>query len=341
MSEIKERNNDELMIPPELNIELAKPEYLDDGLLELQPYDTRRFMIGNDRYYFKVDEETGEPSELAASVTTIKNMFYKGFDLSQWKINSFPTHEHYKMFMNAAADYGTFVHMMCARLAIIGELNLDLIDMELEVFVEERGLRYNPYFNIGDARRRAKKAVLSFCQFIKDRNVTILGVEWCLVSKEGYGGAIDFYVELDWKNGRKRSIVDLKTGKPNNEHAIQQFAYEKMLVEHGAPVDMVFTLHPTDYKDNVPKYTLKNYTDSTELAEIWLDILELYKKHKKPPEAFMSLVGVAKIKDFNPDDNIVFTDAIELMSKKLLDLLEEEEHEPVPQDDIDLDLITM
>lgn len=338
MSGIKERQ--EIFIPDEFNVEVAKSEYVDEYLLEVQPYEVRRFMMGNDRYYFKIDQETGEPSDLCASVTTIKSNAHNGFDLSAWKIDNFRDNIEYKEFMRAKADYGTFVHILCARLAILGSLDLDNIDLELEMYVAEKELTNNRYFNVYEAKIGAKKAVLSFCQFCKDKNVRFLGVEWVLVSKEGYGGAIDYYVELDFNGGRKKAIVDLKTGKRNNEHAIQQWAYYDMVKEHDIDVDLIFTLHPKDYKDGTPKYDLCNHTKNEEAHDDWLDALSTFKRKFKGPSTFMSLKGSAKLDEFDALDNIIFTEPIELMSKKVLDMLDEEDHEPIMDEDISLEDIS-
>lgn len=307
---IKDKNDN---IKREIELEFVKPDFFNDKVLTPQPYTVRRFNAGGNRFYIKQDEK-GEYGEPVPSVTTIKNMCYKGYDLTKWKLDNFSSYNDYQNFMNFTSDQGTLIHILVATLARDGKIDYTDVSLIIDSFILENNLSLNNWFNRRDLTTKCYKALLGFAQWVIEKNVTFLAIEWCLVSEKGYGGALDFYTELDYNGSRKRAIVDFKSGKPTDEHALQQWAYKEMLEEHNYPVDMIFTLHDKDFNGSKPTYRFINYTKSVEMLEAWERALADFKSRNIKPKEVTVFQGEINLSDFAPDNNILFIDPIEFVT---------------------------
>ena len=203
------------------------------------------------------------------------------------------------------AHYGTFLHVECADLMINGTYDLDKLSSKLQIYLTTHNLPQS-HLSWTD---ELKKDILSFGQFVIDRNVKPLAIEICLWHpRDKYAGALDIVCSMDFNKKRINAIVDIKSGRKGfyESHEIQLHAYLDMWKIHfpDTVIDKVFNWSPKSFR-KAPTYNLKDQTDS--------------KNAQKLPH----LVEIARIEDDKRDNKVTVVGGVIDLVKGLAGNIEE------------------
>lgn len=242
-------------LPDGMTMEEVKALYFSETAL-VEPKDTLYRIDGHGRrYYYKLHKK--KPTFYISATDMIGSTLPKGYGFHEWLKNESRQDSQYKRDSRAA--YGTLDHIECARYAIENKYDLDEIGSIVSSYAFMKG--YGEL--IEEWRFELAKAVLSFAAFIEERNVEFIGIEIGLASdKMGVAGTIDYVVELDWNGGRKRAIIDKKTGEFWESSIVQLEIYDRIWKENfpNYEIDLLFNYGSTDWRSS-PTFRLKNQTD--------------------------------------------------------------------------------
>jgi len=266
-----------------VTLEQLSSIFFDVTNLKSQPSSLYRLDSSGHRYYYRFDEND-EPVFYTSVTTMIRNTLPTSPHLIKWLIDK--GGDSGKEEASERAHYGTFLHIECAELMISGKYDLDKLQGKLQVYL----LTHNIPYDRVSWTEELKKDILSFGQFIIDRNVKPLAIEICLWHPTNYyAGAIDIVCSMDFNKKRINAIVDIKSGRKGfyESHEIQLHAYLDMWKIHfpDTIIDKVFNWSPKAFR-KTPTYNLKDQTDS--------------RNAKKLPY----LVELARIEDAKRDNRI-------------------------------------
>lgn len=278
--------------------------FFDLEKMKYQPEPMYRLDSSGHRYYYRF--ENNEPVFYTSVTTLIKNTLPTSPQLIQWLISKGGDG---KDEAEERANYGTFLHTECALLLMNGKYNLDELADKLRAFLQANNI---PLDRIKWADE-LKKDVLSFAQFIIDRNVKPLAIEQILWHPtDGYAGAIDLACEMDieekgffgevYASGtnkgqpkeskrttRVRAIIDIKSGRKGfyESHEVQLRAYSEMWNIHfpDLPIQKVMNFSPKEWRTSA-SYNLKDQTDSVNATKL------------------PNLVALAKVEDSKRDNKV-------------------------------------
>ena len=247
-----------------MNIYEIQPDYCNEAIIK--PKKLKRVEIGNNRFYR--NETT---NLLCSSVTTV---LHKTMPTSPFLVKWYADLglEKAKQVMNDKANYGTLMHCLFTQYLLTKVIDFD---NDLIGYLE---------FNKIDIAKidilELKKDVLSFIQFIKEKNVTPIAIEYPVINNY-FAGTIDLICEMDFNGKRVIAIVDYKSGKKGfyDSHRVQLHAYKNILEETtDIKIDMLFNFAPKDWRITEtikPTYDLENQSNVLYTKQ-WLLYSELY-----------------------------------------------------------------
>jgi len=247
-----------------MNIYQVEPDYCDEAIIK--PQKLERIEISNNRYY-----KHPETSKLCSSVTTV---LHKMMPTSPFLLKWYADlgMEKAKQIMNEKAKYGTLMHCLFTQYLLTKQVNF-LIDLDNYCEFNKIDItKINTY--------ELKKDLLSFIQFVKDKNVIPIAIEYPTIN-EYFAGTIDLICELDFNGKRVTAIVDYKSGKNGffDSHRVQLHAYKNLLEQTtDISVQMVFNFAPKDWRvtsELKPTYNLENQSDILYTKQ-WFLYGELY-----------------------------------------------------------------
>lgn len=172
--------------------------------------DTKQINYLDNRYY------TNDGKTFFPSVTTILDVYPKGFGFNQWLKD---VGSNAEQIAERAASTGSAVHDACDRLNK---------GMELKWATEQgRGI-----YSIEEWQM-----ILRYAEFWKTTDAELVCSETNFCSPElGFGGTLDIVAMI---NG-KRWLLDIKTSNYiHTSHELQLSAYAKLWDEHNPPIDHV------------------------------------------------------------------------------------------------------
>lgn len=290
--------------------EILSPEYRDAGSVKL-PTVYRHSGYG-ERYYF---QHIGDDVVFLPSCTTI---IKKTLPTSPGILKKHQElGDRYYDWLMQKADYGTFLHLQFAEYLRNMEYNFDALNVNREVFQDERGLMYNTQ-NWTDS---AKRDLLCLVNFVQMYNVKPLYVEQPITYYSGsmeqprFGSVVDLICEMDYeekgffgevyKTGENKGMpketkrvrrvvaaIDLKSGKNGfwDDHAIQLKMYQIALQQSGVEVEKLFNIAPTDWRET-PTFKIKDQTNEVSSREIHL-IMQLYfARYYREPSSQLEITG--------------------------------------------------
>lgn len=159
-----------------------------------------------------------------------------------------------------AALYGTLLHLLIEDFVALENYSKTMMEAKIDEFVGRHAMEHNAR----SWHRELKNDMLSFAQFAFERNIDVIASEqW--VKKDvnefgGIAGTVDLELILDWSRGRRKAILDIKSGKKGfyPSHELQLCLYKEVLSD---PELLIFNWAPNNW-DLKPTYKLKNQTDS-------------------------------------------------------------------------------
>lgn len=171
-------------------------------------------------------------------------------------------------YMGILADFGTCAHILLGEFTKNGHLTTEAFDDQVNAFIIAQGI--DPQSKLGGMIYEAQlKTLASFMQFLYDKEAQILAVEIpCCCPNFRVATQIDLVVEMKFNKSAVTAAINLKTGlNPSKFHelqlAMEKYLYEQTYKGLGLSLDMIFGLHPSDWKEK-PTYTLKNYSATYE-----------------------------------------------------------------------------
>lgn len=250
-------------LAPGLTAEEMKAIYFDSDALKEPPYKIFRMDDSGHRLYYRF---VGREPVFYPSVTTLIRMTTPTSPfLVKWMVENGDAATEKR---DMAAAYGTFMHIQYERLIILRTYDLDKAGVVLREYMERENIPDKYYF---EWLPRIRKDILAFAQFVMDYHVKPLAVEISLVSEAGFAGCIDLPCEMTVKGQTFRAIIDFKSGRNGfyEDYELQLGLYRMMWNENfpEQPIERIFNFAPKDWRKS-PSYTLKEQTDSVNLAKL-------------------------------------------------------------------------
>lgn len=339
--------------------EQMKALYFNATQLREPSYRLWQLNTNGNRYYYSVDETTGEPTFYPSVTTILHNVMPENKFLTEWKLSL--GKDEALAYTMERANYGTFVHGQLAQLMISRRYDLDGVRDEMTKFVEREKL---PLGFVDAHEDEAKADIKAFAKWMKDYDVRPYAVEVSLFSPAyGYAGMIDcvcnmreFSKEDELKavekaNGDEKklakvaekfssridAIVDFKSGKKcfYDEYKLQLELYRMMWNENfpDKSIERIFNIAPKDWTKTAkkaPSYTFEEQTGDEELAKIPA-LLELYRLSDKDERKVCVVSGMIDL-DSDKDDNVAVYTLAELVKnankEKAQDEATDEEEDP-------------
>jgi hypothetical protein len=296
-----------------LNFELVDTFYRHESIVERPTI--YRVNTGAGRLYYKF--ESGVPVFYLSLTTLIKAVLPTEEHLIKWIADM--GFEESKQYAKERADYGTAMHILCAELLRNGVVNLDQVEQTYPEWA-------------GDL----KHDLIAFARFVKEKNVKPLALEIVLVSRRGYGTAIDIVCEMDdlvkasvgvYKTGPRKGqpkegkvtqritgIVNLKSGRKgfhaDNELQLEfeRFLWNENYPEHA--VHKIFNWAPKQ-PAGYPNYSLVDQTGKVDPHDFkaYLMLIETKLKRKKPVMKLypttLSLGELPEVKTVSLDEYVI------------------------------------
>lgn len=248
--------------------------------LKSSPIDTKTNDLSNGRWYCNNAKEEKEKVYIP-SVTTILNAISKGKGFDMWLGNAL-SYKHAMDYANEAADIGSIVHAYCYRLIMGEKVNTkeDYLDADNNRIIK--------------VDNRVTKRLQGFMDFFKDHKPIPIATELSLYNpakdKDGeiifnWAGQVDDVMLIN----DKRIMLDIKTGKEHQSHALQLTAYQLLWESlfNDEPIHELWGLYlPENYVKKSYKIVKYKYNPG-----MWLNVYELWiwqnmKKNKKPAPVF-------------------------------------------------------
>lgn len=244
-----------------LEEESTKTFWSGEGVISPDIY---RLEKQNFRWYYRPHE----PVVWYQSITTwLKQVMPTAYFLEKWyRENEL---EWLNERLHYSSHFGTFEHIMMALLLNHGSIDLKKIDIAVDVYWKINEIEPSKLVEeLGTKEQwisRIKNDLLCIVAFIQERNFEAIAIEWigCYDGSEqipfSWAGAIDLIGELDFNGGRKKAIIDLKTGSLYDDQVYQlignKLTWDQFNPDH--KIDLLMNLSPKDFS-NKKKYDLKN-----------------------------------------------------------------------------------
>lgn len=282
----------------DLTIEQVEAAYFNEDALREAPVKLFRLDAGGMRNYYTFDN--GRVKLYVGVTSFLSRVLPTSEHLIKWIADK--GYDEANRYKNERAEYGTFMHMQHAELAITRKYNLDLLKPKLEEYIKTRNVDPE-LFN--EWASELKKDILAFAQWILDYDVKILAVELPLKSdKWGFSGTMDIFCELNreisgdfgefYKTGknagqpkaskktiRSLAVVDEKSGRKGfGESAALQLECYKILFKENFPKyankDIaIYNWSPKEWRKS-PTYNFIDQTDCITVKKLPY-LMELFK----------------------------------------------------------------
>lgn len=286
-----------------VSIEMEPSLFFDDTALREVPYTLYRLDSSGLRFYYTLDKKF--IPTFYVSVTSKNDVVIpKGYGFYKWLASN--NEEESEFIKESRACYGSMMHKEQAKLLLNRTYDLGDIEPIAHVHASTNGFdRLKEAWVI-----ELSKDLLSFAQFIRDKNVIPVAVELMLKSDMyGYAGSIDLVCELTFNNKRVMAIIDYKSSKKGafyESHEVQLKDYMRMWNENfpDKKVEMAFNYSPNNWTKK-PTYTLTNQTNacSDTKADYYLGLFkEKQNKESLIPKDVLSVGGIIDIS--NPLDSL-------------------------------------
>ena len=302
-------------------IEEKQYDFITDGFLRpMAPI--RRFSQGGNRFYYKVDETSGDVTLYSSGTTLIKDGYAESeANLEDWRNKLKAEGKNPKYELAYAAMRGTLLHILAGdfiqQKQIIFDLNTYFATNHPEITTEP--LYYDVIYKDS---LWLQKGLLAFAQFCKDYNVKPLAIELMMASDTlKVASPIDLICTMDYeekgffgevyKSGEKKgqpkeskvtkhvtAIIDLKSSKNGfyDKHFFQLHLYKRLVKENYPEIEVssLYNWSPKEWTGETPTYNLKEQTTGSleKLCDVVFEQGRLKHEGKEPsvtivPESIM------------------------------------------------------
>lgn len=244
-----------------------KPDYWDKEVFKDEYEVVRRFNSPGGRMYFRYDNEENKVWYISVTNALSKVMPESPF-LTKWKMDK--GEREAERLANAAADYGTMLHVFLAQALIKKHFDFDDAERQVHEYAREHPSEWT---DLASQVGKLKDDMAALMQWAHDYQVKLLASEVIVYSDELLmAGAIDIICELNGpRNTRSLAFVDLKSGRNgfNDKHAVQLEIYRKLWA-HSYPAmpqpNRIINIAPKAWKKDKPTYHMQEWTEKNCLA---------------------------------------------------------------------------
>lgn len=259
----------------------------------VSPFVIKRIQKGSNRFYCTVNEQ--EPKFYLSLTSAVSKLLPAPF-LANWRGELGNDLADYKA--NVAAEYGTLYHIVIADFLKDGQIDLDNLNNLVADHIAQKKLSMDLAPEWID---KLHKDMLSFIQFVIDKNVEPVAIEFPIVSDElGIGTLLDLVCEMDFNKTRVRALIDHKSGKKGfyDSHELQLILGKHIwngFYREIFPITHIFNFSPTEWRTK-PNYKLKNQTKSI-LNKSYLGLILRVKNEgwDQPSKTIVRAKGVFKL----------------------------------------------
>lgn len=291
-----------------------------------------RVYVDGGRMYYTLDENNQAKFYLSLT-TMLSRLIPKAPQLIDWMLGM--GKDKAKDYMDKRAEYGTLMHYAFGIFLTQRQWDFDNTEQFIEDCIRQ-GIINGGYREV-DWEEQINKDVAAFAQWVYDHKVEPLAIEIVLVSKRGYGTAIDLVCNMTveqegldydnpYKSGPRKgeprevkvskditALINFKSGRKGfyEEHEVQ-LEFERMVFEENFPdvkVDAIFNWSPKDWI-TTPSYNFKDQSESLnrKKAEAYLAIAEIDLMNRMSsyvaPSGTVSLGETASLKRVSIEDEV-------------------------------------
>lgn len=258
-------------------IEEVKAEYYDENYIRVPDYKFHRLQIGGVRHYLKVNPD--ESTSLSAGITSIlsREMPTSLFLMQWYAMNG---EEYCKWFLEMSGHYGTWFHIIAARMLRGEEVVLDneWISADIQQYCDSKFVAHSELAKwMSQNNRDPRKDIYGFLEWSREYKPEPIALEFPISNEtEGYSCTIDFVGYITYpEGGRFLVCIDWKTGKElYTNHELQLHAqrkawdrqYPELKIEH------IYNWSTHNYqlpiKKSVKPYKFVKQTDSENLWKL-------------------------------------------------------------------------
>lgn len=311
-----ENKTNPVEVMPGMTVEEMTAVFFNADALREPKYKLYQLNSYGHRYYYRYEGTT--PVFYPSVTTLLKQVMPTSPFLIKWMVENGTDGATEKR--DLAAAYGTFMHAQFETLLINRRYDFDTVPANLLSYMEQNNLPEKFY---GESLAKIRKDVCAFAQFVKDYNVRPLAVEIALVYPDcHYAGMLDLpCLMTDPKTGNEfPAIVDFKSGRKGfyEEHELQLALYRDMWNVNypEMPITRIFNFAPKDWRGVKPTYTLKEQTESPNIAKIPALLTLAAIADAQMDNTFTVISGELNLDDYKPSNNIMALSLAELVKTK-------------------------
>lgn len=311
-----ENKTNPVEVMPGMTVEEMTAVFFNADALREPKYKLYQLNSDGHRYYYLYEGTT--PVFYPSVTTLLKQVMPTSPFLIKWMVENGTDGATEKR--DLAAAYGTFMHAQFETLLINRRYDFDTVPANLLSYMEQNNLPEKFY---GESLAKIRKDVCAFAQFVKDYNVRPLAVEIALVHPDcHYAGMLDLpCLMTDPKTGNEfPAIVDFKSGRKGfyEEHELQLALYRDMWNVNypEMPITRIFNFAPKDWRGVKPTYTLKEQTESPNIAKIPALLTLAAIADAQMDNTFTVISGELNLDDYKPSNNIMALSLAELVKTK-------------------------
>lgn len=311
-----ENKTNPVEVMPGMTVEEMTAVFFNADALREPKYKLYQLNSDGHRYYYRYEGTT--PVFYPSVTTLLKQVMPTSPFLIKWMVENGTDGATEKR--DLAAAYGTFMHAQFETLLINRRYDFDTVPANLLSYMEQNNLPEKFY---GESLAKIRKDVCAFAQFVKDYNVRPLAVEIALVHPDcHYAGMLDLpCLMTDPKTGNEfPAIVDFKSGRKGfyEEHELQLALYRDMWNVNypELPITRIFNFAPKDWRGVKPTYTLKEQTESPNIAKIPALLTLAAIADAQMDNTFTVIFGELNLDDYKPSNNIMALSLAELVKTK-------------------------
>lgn len=246
------------------NSQLMEPDFWDEKAFAKKWEPIFRYASKQGRLYFRKTDDG--PIWYLSVTNAMKKVLPTSKYLIDWMIEY--GQEGAMQLSEAAAEYGTMMHIFNAKFMIEGRYDFSYIEHDVQQYIADHPPKFAELHNKVD---RLLKDMLAFAKFCAEYEVKPMAIEPIVYSDEyRLAGAVDIICEMNARKytektaGSKRqriaAIVDEKSGGIWETYGLQMELYRRMWngLHPEYPVMAIFNWAPNDWK-KAPSYKLKQW----------------------------------------------------------------------------------
>jgi len=174
-----------------------------------------------------------------------------------------------------AADYGTFMHILVGWTVTYQEIDMPQVELALMRYMRDNGM---PLSQFHDYATRMGNDIRSWLQFVHEREVEVLAVEYCVLDAQmKIATPLDIICRMTFNGKRVLANINLKfresesaRDKDTKQTNLEMLLFNRMAERFGMEerIEWCGIFCPKEWKKGKPTYLLENCTGDYTMEEI-------------------------------------------------------------------------